>query len=64
MVHILLMSNENKFNTHQEDGIKYQLFKAMIRKVSLNYKETNLEPEFVRSQKINKPFQLLIQNIL
>ena len=50
----LLIENEQKFNTNQLDGIKYQLLKTMVRKISHNYEESDLKPEYMRDVEFNK----------
>jgi hypothetical protein len=47
----ILNTNEKLFNDNQLDGIKYQLMKAMIRKDSKNYLETELFPEYKNKTK-------------
>ena len=53
-IYELLNNNEIEFNKNQNNGLKYQLLKAMIRKDSKQYQEVNLEPEFMREIKFNK----------
>jgi len=53
-IYLLLIKNEIKFNENQNDGIKYQLLKAMVRKESTNYLETSLKPEYLLGEKFNK----------
>jgi hypothetical protein len=52
-VHKLLTDNEISFNTNQEDGLKYQLLKTIVRKYSHDYFESDLEPEFFKSVKFD-----------
>ena len=47
----ILNINEKIFNKNQLDGIKYQLMKAMIRKDSKNYLESELFPEYKNKTK-------------
>jgi hypothetical protein len=53
------MDNEHKFNKTQENGIKFQLYKALIRKINWTYDkkdaylEVDLLPEYFRSEEIN-----------
>jgi len=47
-ISLLLHQNETRFNEEQINGLKYQLLKAMIRKQTNNYLETDLLPEFMR----------------
>jgi hypothetical protein len=47
-IYKLLNDNEYKFNTEQQNGLKYQLLKTMIRKESKDYREIDLIPEFMR----------------
>ena len=42
-----LMDNEQLFNDNQEYGLQYQLMKTMVRKISKDYQETVLLPEFI-----------------
>ena len=43
----MLKDNEINFNNNQKYGLSYQLMKAMARKKSKDYSETNLKPEFI-----------------
>jgi ribosomal protein L22 len=40
-IYKMLLDNETNFNNNQKDGLKYQLFKAMIRKIHINEKKSN-----------------------
>jgi len=48
----LLIKNERAFQENQKLGIKYQLMKAMVRKLSKNYIEDKLINEFLLSTAI------------
>ena len=52
-IYDLLLENETKFNNEQQDGLKYQLLKAMIRKETKNYQEIDLKPEFMLLEQFN-----------
>jgi len=52
-IYKLIESNEKQFQNNQELGIKFQLLKAMVRKISKNYTENNLLHEFMLSEPIN-----------
>jgi len=54
-IYKLLNKNQDIFIKEQEDGIKLQILKTIIRKNTKNYFETNLKPEFIReiAEKIN-----------
>ena len=52
-IYKLIEKNEKEFQNNQELGIKYQLLKAMIRKISKAYIENNLFQEFMLSEPIN-----------
>jgi hypothetical protein len=52
-IYTLIEKNEREFQNNQELGIKFQLLKAMIRKISKNYTENNLLQEFMLSEPIN-----------
>ena len=43
----LLEKNETEFEKSQELGIKFQLMKAMVRKLSKNYLEDSLINDFL-----------------
>jgi hypothetical protein len=45
----LLIKNESEFEKSQEIGLKYQLMKAMVRKISTNYLEDTLINHFLLS---------------
>ena len=62
----LLYQNETQFNKQQEDGIKLQLLKAVVRKKSKDYSEGELKPFYLLDKSINKKFitDRLIKNIL
>jgi hypothetical protein len=64
-IYDLLLENETKFNNEQQNGLKYQLLKAMIRKESKDYIETNLKPEFTLENRLNKEtiIQIICENI-
>jgi hypothetical protein len=53
-ISLLLHHNEKSFNDEQIYGLKYQLLKAMIRKQTNNYLETDLLPEFMRDSSFTK----------
>ena len=65
-IYRLLINNEKIFNKNQKDGIKYQLFKTIIRKDSKNYIEKDLKPEYMRENKFNieKCIDLIKNNII
>ena len=50
----LLIKNEREFEKSQELGIKYQLMKAMVRKISKNYLEDTLINDFLLSAIISR----------
>ena len=52
-IYILIEKNEKEFQNNQELGIKFQLLKAMTRKISKNYSENNLLHEFILSEPLN-----------
>jgi hypothetical protein len=52
-IYKLLKDNQNKFNIDQKDGIKLQILKAIVRKNSEYYEETDLNPEFMRNKLID-----------
>lgn len=54
-IYNLLQTNENNYNKNQENGIKYQLLKTIIRKYTGIYKETNLINPLLVQTKFNKP---------
>ena len=64
-VYTLLRENETVFNKNQEDGLKYQLLKAMVRKHSENYLENDLKPVYLYSDEMDKEkiLEKLVNNI-
>ena len=64
-IYTLLKNNEDKFNKDQIDGIKYQLLKTMVRKISNCYCEDQIYPEFMRSLEfdIDSTIQFMKDNI-
>jgi hypothetical protein len=58
----LLNANETKFNDNQKEGLKFQLFKTMIRKITKDYKETDLQPDFMRGQINKKVLEDILNN--
>ena len=46
-IKLLLLENEEKFNLNQKDGINFQIIKAIVRKSSKNYLESDLKPDFL-----------------
>ena len=61
-IYKILKDNEDKFNKNQENGLKYQLLKAMIRKDSKQYNETDLNPEFMRIMPFDKTSSIEYMN--
>ena len=53
-IYNLLQTNENNYNKNQENGIKYQLLKTIIRKYTGIYKETQLINPLLAETKFNK----------
>jgi predicted nucleic acid-binding protein len=49
-IYTLLNENEEKFNKNQQDGLKFQLLKTLVRKKTNNYEEIDLQPDFLRSE--------------
>jgi len=50
----LIEKNEIDFEKRQELGVKFQLLKAMVRKISKNYLEDSLINEFILSRPITR----------
>jgi len=61
----LLEKNESLFQNGQELGIKFQLLKAMVRKISKNYLEDSLINEIFLSNEVTREdcIQFLMNNI-
>ena len=61
----LLEKNETEFEKSQELGIKFQLMKAMVRKLSKNYLEDSLINDFLLSKSVTREdcIQFFINNI-
>ncbi len=61
----LLEKNETLFEKGQELGIKFQLLKAMVRKLSKNYLEDSLINEFLLSKAVTREdcIQFFMNNI-
>ena len=53
-INVLLLENEEKFNLNQKDGINFQIIKAIVRKSSKNYLESDLKPEFLLESPIDQ----------
>ena len=52
-IYRIIETNERTFQNNQELGIKFQLLKAMTRKISKNYLESNLLQEFMLVEPLN-----------
>ena len=61
-IYKMLNDNEIEFNSKQKDGIKFQLMKAMVRKLTRDYSEIDLEPEYLSKNKFNK--EILLRKII
>ena len=61
----LLEKNETQFEKGQELGIKFQLLKAMVRKLSKNYLEDSLINDFLLSNSVTREdcIQFFMNNI-
>jgi hypothetical protein len=51
-IEALLRINEDKFNKNQELGLKYQLIKAVSRKIEKNYTESYLKPAYINDKEL------------
>jgi hypothetical protein len=61
-IYEILNVNEREFNEGQHNGLKYQLLKAMLRKESKQYQETDLLPEFMKEIKFDKKLTIDMRN--
>jgi hypothetical protein len=52
-IYRIIETNERTFQDNQDLGIKFQLLKAMTRKISKNYLESNLLQEFMLVEPLN-----------
>jgi hypothetical protein len=65
-IYRIIETNERTFQNNQELGIKFQLLKAMTRKISKNYLESRLLQEFILNEPLNIDYciNLIKENII